>query len=142
MSGPSRKAPPPKDQRIEYIADLMRRGKYQRRVTPRALSAEWGLAIATVEGDACDAARIVRIAPEQREAYRLELQAYVDGVRRSAMRRKNKITGLPDHNGALRAIEMAAKFAGIRLDEPEAFRAEAPRIEIVTGVDDDADDPD
>lgn len=130
-----------KDARIEYLADLMVRGLYVTRRTSRELGEVWGLSYRTIENDASDASRLIRIGPEKRDDWRAQQQAYCAALREEARRTASTITGMPDFGAVAKFVELEAKFAGVDLTESEAAAREPLEIRIVDADDDDTPSP-
>jgi hypothetical protein len=124
-----------KDARIEYLADLMVRGLYVTRRTSRELSEVWGISYRTIENDASDASRLIRIGPEKRDEWRAQQQAYCAALREEARKTMSTITGMPDFGAVARFVELEAKFAGVDLGETEATQREPLEIRIVDAED-------
>lgn len=59
--------PATKDERVAYVAELMRSGRYVLYKTPRELRDQWGLALQTVREYATMASRLVRAERPDRE---------------------------------------------------------------------------
>lgn len=143
-----RREPPPdpsaidasdKDARIEHLADLMVLGLYRTRHTARELAPVWGLSHRTIENDACDAARMIRVGPEKREAYQAMQMAKCEALEHEARTTFSSITGMPDFNAAAKFIELASKYAGVDVDAAPAKR-EPLEIRFVSDDIDDAAD--
>lgn len=107
---------PRKRERIEILADLMVGGKYKTRETARALAQRWGIGHRTIENDACEAARMLAVPPDQREARRASVAAYFERLAHEAHLNVNKRTGLPDYGASIRAMELYARYAGLDLE--------------------------
>ena len=101
------------EERVAYIADLMRRGRWVKRETQRELSAAWGVAVETVQGYSAEASRSLRVDPEERDALRAELATYAARLRRIATRERSEVTGLRNVEAALKAIELHARLVGL-----------------------------
>lgn len=124
-------SPPDKEARIDYLAHLMCEARYRTRYTARALGKKWGLESQTVANDACDASRMLRLTPEQREEYRTRWQLFCEKIAHEARTNLNQVTLLADYKSALAAAELAAKFAGVDAVTPAT--ATPPVIQVVYG---------
>lgn len=121
---------PPKDERIERLVRLMQEGRYFTGITPRELATEWGLHWHTVENDACEASRIVRIGPEKREEYRNNARLRIEGMIAKAVAEA-------DFHGYAKLEELSLKLAGVRFDDAPMLPREPIKITIVDAVEDD-----
>lgn len=130
-------SPPEKGDRVEYMADLMAAGRYTTRVTVRALEKKWGISWKILQNDASEASRLFHLDPAQRAEYQSQVRAALEAIRDQAMSTPNLITGQPDFKAAIQALELAAKYAGIRLDGEPGVTERAPTKIVITGDDDD-----
>lgn len=115
-------------ERVVYIAGLMSRDRWERRVTEAELSGVWGVGVSAIRNYAAEASRSFRLSPEEKEALRENLRAAARHARRVAMTERSKVTGLRDIGAALKAIELEARLIG--LDAAPEQGAPAP-AEIV-----------
>jgi len=102
----------------------MQEGQYFTGITPRELGEMWGLHWHTVENDACEASRIVRIGPEKRDEYRNNARLRLEGMIRKAVEQS-------DFHGYAKLEELSLKLAGIRFDDAPMLPREPIRITIV-----------
>jgi hypothetical protein len=76
----------------------------------------WGISENRVRDLSATASLLLRKTPDQLEALRLENEAFFARIKREAVAKRNKITGLPDYMAAMKAAENEAKFAGLDVD--------------------------
>ena len=119
--------PPDPADRVDYILVLFRTLRWVPVLTPRVLGKLWNLEPTTVESDAAKAHIFSKLDPLKREQRQAQSALALDRIAQLAMHTKSETTGLPDFGAAIRAIEMSAKFAGIRLDESPKEDADGPK---------------
>lgn len=112
--------PPEPYLRVEYILSLFRTLRWIPVITPRALGRRWNLEPTTVERDATTAHTITKLGPVQREEHQAQSRMALENIARLALTTLHSVSGMPDFGAAIRAIELGAKFAGIRFDEDAA----------------------
>jgi hypothetical protein len=104
-------APPEPSYRIDYILHLFRSLRWMPVLTPRALGRLWNLEPTTVERDATQAHTFTKLGPVQREEHQATSRMALENIARIAL-------AAEDFGAAIKAIETAGKFAGLRLDSP------------------------
>lgn len=125
---------PTKSERVNYIADLMSKGRYRSRMTIRALMKVWGLGEDSLEHDASEASRKLATPPEKLEALRTRLASTVEHILTEAMTRPSKVTGLPDYNAALKAAELYGRYSGAEI-KVEGNASNGPvEVRIITSA--------
>lgn len=102
---------PTKGDRVNYIADLMARGRYRSRMTIRALMKVWGIGEDTLKQDVSEASRKLITPPEELEELRTRLASTVEYILVQSMTMPSKVTGLPDYNAALKAVELYGRYS-------------------------------
>lgn len=80
------------------------------------LATIWGVSVSSVKGYAAEAHRVVAIDPDEREQLRAEIAKKMKAIGEDAATLTSKVTGLPDFQAALKALNDYAKFAGIELE--------------------------
>lgn len=96
--------------RIEHVADLMRTGMWVRGVSALPLSELWGLAVATVEGYAAEASRIVAREVADPEALKTEVAT----VLRENLHRASKAG---EYKAVASLGDVVTKIMGARVPE-------------------------
>lgn len=118
------------EERVVYIAGLMSRDRWERRVTERELSAAWGVSVSAIQNYSAEASRSFRLSAEDKEALRESLRASARAARRIALTERSKVTGLRDVGAALKAIELEARLIG--LDAAPDQGAQAPPSIVIS----------
>lgn len=109
------------EDRIRYIAELMRENAWP--VWPdsarfrKRLAVHWDVSESTIRNYSAEAHRIVAMDPEEREQLKADIAKRLNGISERAATERNLVTGLPDFCSAIKAMETAAKFAGIELEQ-------------------------
>ena len=123
-----RRTAPSVEERIDFICELMAQLLWERGKTAKRLAAEWGLAVATVEGNAAEASR-------RMTADKTDVARDIGVVARKAMLeaaeardfRGVKAMGdlLLDVSGARAPTKVENKITGVELEDIDKLRESA-----------------
>jgi hypothetical protein len=131
-----------RESRVRHIAQLMSRGEWLNSYRMRCeLAAEWGVTESAIRGYSAEAHRLLATDPEERKQLRDALANTFLSIAAEARARTSSVTGLPDMQSALKALELYAKFASVAPEEAQAAVSVAPVINVVCKPDDQPEPP-
>lgn len=97
-------------QRVEWIVGMMRRGEWRRGESAGPLADEWGLAIATVEGIAAEASRVVAREVTDPERVKVDVSTVL-------MKDLERASACAEFGDVARIADVVTRIVGARAPE-------------------------
>lgn len=108
------------EKRVRHVAQMMQDGIWYGGSSRLSLRIKWECSDSAMKHIAAEAHRLVAMTPEDREALRTTTVNRFQQIAARAQSNVNMITGQADLASEIKAIELAAKYAGVEADIPRA----------------------
>lgn len=106
--------PATRDARVRHIAEMMASGQWLKSYKMRcSLAEKWKCEETTIRSYAAEAHRLLAMDPEEREQLRITLANHFHNIAEQALSTCNQVTGLPDYNAVLKALDLYARYASV-----------------------------